>query len=162
MKRIGVFVDVSNLYFCIGKRYRGKKLDYKKYHSFVADLGEVTIARAYGAAMGNEADRFIAKLHAIGFETRYKTPREFKEADEGRVRRKADWDVGIAIDIVRTAPKLDTIVLGSADGDMEPIVSWCKELGIKVIVLASTISDDLKKTAYECIEIPESLLEGAR
>lgn len=162
MKRIGVFVDLSNLYFCIGKKYRGKKLDYKRYYDFIADLGTITVARAYGAAMGNEADRFITKLKAIGFDTHYKTPREFKDADEGRVRRKADWDVGIAVDIIKLADRLDTLVLGSADGDMAPVVAWCMDRGVKVIVIASTISDDLKNSSNEFIEIPESLLEGAK
>ena len=40
-KRIGMFVDISNLYYCVGKKFPGRKLDYRKYKRFVEDLGEI-------------------------------------------------------------------------------------------------------------------------
>jgi len=157
MKRIGIFADVSNLYYCISKKYRGKKLDYRKYYEFVADIGEISQAIAYGAQIGNEAAGFIHALKAVGFQAKYKTPKQYN--DENRTRRKADWDVGITIDVVNMAPRLDVIVLGSADGDLAPLVHWCRQKGIDVIIIACGISRELKDMSNEFIEIPESLLE---
>jgi uncharacterized LabA/DUF88 family protein len=154
MKKIGFFVDVSNLYYCVAKHFRGKRLDYRHYYQFVADFGEVVIAVAYGAEKEDEATKFKRVLRNIGFETKYKP---VKELDKDRL--KADWDVGITIDIVLKTPELDTIVLGSADGDLEPLVAWCRSQGKDVIILACGISGDLKKIATEAIEIPESLVE---
>ena len=59
MKRIGVFVDVSNIYYCIGKKYEYRKLDYRKYLDFITDLGELVKVIAYGSQMSNEAAGFI-------------------------------------------------------------------------------------------------------
>ena len=157
MKRIGIFADVSNLYYCIRKKYRGKKLDYRKYYEFIVDFGEISQAIAYGAQIGNEAAGFIHALKAIGFQAKYKVPKQYYE--DNKTRRKADWDVGITIDVVNMAERLDIIVLGSADGDLAPLVDWCRQKGIDVIVIACGISRELKDTANEYIEIPESLLE---
>jgi len=157
MKRIGIFADVSNLYYCIGKHYGGKKLDYKKYYDFIVELGEIKLATAYGAQIGNESANFIYCLKQIGFTPKYKCPKSYNNDKE--LKRKADWDVGIAIDIVNTVDRLDIIVLGSADGDLCPVVEWAQLKGVKVIILACGISRDLKNLVSEYIEIPETMLE---
>ncbi len=157
MKRIGVFVDVSNLYYCVGKKFLKRKLDYRKYLHFVADIGEVVKAVAYGSQVGEEAKGFIYCLNETGFQTKFKAVKSYHE--EAGLRRKADWDVGIAIDIVRMIERFDMVILGTADGDLEPIVDWCMDQGVDVLVLACGISKDLKDRATSFIEIPESLLE---
>lgn len=157
MKRIGIFADISNLYYCVGQRFDARKLDYQRYYDYVAPLGEIQLAIAYGAQLNNKAEGFITALKKIGYRPRYKTPKTYM--NEGEMRRKADWDVGIAIDIVNMIDKLDMIVLGSGDGDMCPVVEWAMAKGCDVVVLACGISKDLKEMATSWIEIPESMLE---
>lgn len=157
MKRIGVFVDVSNIYYCIGKKYEFRKLDYRKYLEFVQGLGELSKVIAYGSQMNNEAAGFIHCLQKIGFQTKFKAVKTFNQ--EPDLRRKADWDVGITMDIVSMIDRFDMIVLGTADGDLEPLVDWAIRKGVDVLVLACGISKDLKERATEFIEIPETLLE---
>ena len=158
MKRIGMFVDVSNLYYCVNKKFGKRKLDYRKYMQFVEDLGQIQKAIAYGAQMSNQARGFILCLKEIGFETKYKTPKTY-HGEGTDIKRKADWDVGIAMDMVNMIDRFDMIVLGSGDGDMLPVVEWATRQGVDVVILACTISRDLKDHATTCIEIPESLLE---
>jgi len=154
-KRIGVFVDVSNIYYCIGKKYEFRKLDYRKYLEYVGGFGELTKVIAYGSQMTNEAAGFIHCLQKIGFQTKFKAVKIF----EPDLHRKADWDVGIAMDIVSMVDRFDLIILGTADGDLEPLVDWVIRKGIDVVILACGISKDLKDRATQFIEIPESLLE---
>jgi uncharacterized LabA/DUF88 family protein len=156
-KRIGVFCDVSNLYYCIGKKFDKRKLDYRAYLQYARDLGEVQHAIAYGAQLNNEASGFIHCLKQIGFEAKYKSPKDYHNRDN--FKRKADWDVGIAIDIVRMLDRLDMIILGTADGDLKALVEYAKERGVDVVVLACGISRELKDSATKFIEIPESMLE---
>jgi uncharacterized LabA/DUF88 family protein len=158
-KRIGIFCDVSNLYYCIGKKFDKRKLDYRKYLAFAKDLGDVQHAIAYGAQLQNEASAFIHCLKNFGFEPKYKSPKDYHNKDN--FKRKADWDVGIAIDIVKMIDRLDLIILGTADGDLTPVVDWAKERGVDVIVLACGISRELKDTT-KYIEIPESMLEDVK
>lgn len=158
MKKLGIFADVSNLYYCIQKQYPRRKLDYRKYIKFIEDLGEIQQSIAYGAHMADQAQGFKYCLKQIGFQTKYKTPKTYA-GENGKLKRKADWDVGIAIDIVNMIDRFDMIILGSGDGDMLPVVQWAMAKGVDVVVIAAGISSDLKDHATRCIEIPESLLE---
>lgn len=151
MKRIGLYVDVSNIYYCIGKKFDKRKLDYKKYLEYVKDLGQLDAAIAYGCHMKNEAYGFIHCLKELGYTTKFKTLRG--------LRRKASWGANIAVDIVQNLDALDLVVIGSADEDLKPIVTYCIEKGKTVLVLACGISKDLKESASEFVEIPESFLE---
>lgn len=156
MKRVGLFLDVSNLYYCLGLKYK-RKLNYAAYRTFCNDFGDIVQAIAYGAQIDNEAANFIRRLKELTFTTKYKPPKVFKSGE-----KKADWDVGITIDMVQSSDRLDLIVLGSADSDLAPAVEWAKNKGITVIVLACGISKELKEVATKWIEIPESLLESKR
>ena len=69
--------------------------------------------------------------------------------------KKADWDVGIVIDAIRTAPSLDVIVICSGDGDFIPLVEYLKNQGKRVEILAfgKTTSSKLKEAADEFIDL---------
>lgn len=153
--KLAVYVDISNLYYCIRYRHKGK-LNYDKLLDFIAPIGDVILAKAYGAQTNDEAKGFIEMLHNKGFETFYKTPKFY-----GNHEGKADWDVGIAIDIIRDMPKYEAVVLCSADGDMLPALEYVKEQGKTVIIIGAGISTDLQQIAT-CIEIPESMVIKGR
>jgi uncharacterized LabA/DUF88 family protein len=155
-KRIGLFVDVSNLYHCINTKYN-KKLDYAKYIDFCKALGEIKIAKAYGAQVKNQASGFLRCLRQFGYTPVYQTPKTFK--NPGGLQHKANYDMHIAIGVVQAIEDIDILVLGSADGDFTPLVEWANKRGVKTIVFACAISSDLKKEAHETMEIPESFME---
>ena len=100
MRRIGLYVDVSNLYYCIFNNMRGK-LNYSKLLDFISPIGDVVIAKAYGAQVKEEAESFIAFLRGLSFETFYKVP----------THGKADWDVGITVDVIKDLENIDIVVL---------------------------------------------------
>lgn len=174
-KVVGVFADVSNLYYCIGKKFSGRKLAYDKYLKQAVGTHELYRAFAYGAQLNDEAVNFITCLRHFGYDTKYKKPKQYVAPSvapncpkcgeilpaEKREIRKADWDVGIAMDVVRLIDRLDIVVIGSADGDLSPLVEWIKEKGRRCVVLACGISRDLKNVADHWTEIDEPLLEDA-
>lgn len=159
MKNVAVFVDVSNLYYTVNHIFKGRKVDYAAYLAYAARGYSLVKAVAYGAKIGREADHFIKLLQEIGFETKYKDVKIFTNKGN-RQTRKADWDVGISIDVVNfiLENRVDKIVLGSADSDMGPLVEWIINQGIECHVLACNISKDLSKLATSFEEIGPSLL----
>jgi len=189
INRIGLFVDVSNLYYCILKRFNNRKLDYAKYMAAVKGKNNVYRAFAYGAQLDNEADLFINRLQEFGYFPKYKKPKQFENPEyridfgplekvaaqdreaqktltmiqgifhSKRDTRKADWDVGMAIDIVKLANRLDVVVIGSADSDLAPVVEWVQYHGCQCIVFACNISKEMRDVADVAIEINESLLD---
>lgn len=196
MKKVGVFVDVSNLYYTIMSKFNDR-LNYSKYLDIAIGKDTLYRAYAYGAQMGTEAQGFIDTLKTLGYIPKYKKPKEYDNPDfrinieviEELIKdqvgkyhpdhhqemmdsfeairkvirgkqsiRKADWDVGIAMDIVRIADRLDVVVIGTADGDLAPVVRWAQDKGCECMIFACTISRELRETADKVIEIDESLL----
>jgi uncharacterized LabA/DUF88 family protein len=158
--KIGLFVDVSNLYYSLSHKHGGRKLDYTKYLQFVKDIGTVERAVAYGAQMNNEAISFVKALKMIGFETKFKKPKEIGSGI--KYKRKADWDVGMTMDILLMLPKVDAIVLGSADSDMAPVCDEALRQGKRVIVFACGVASELHTSSTQVVEIYEGLLEETK
>lgn len=155
MKKVLLVADISNLYYCIRGVYGNKqRLDYSRFVKESLEKGEVLYkAIAYGAEMNHEADSFKNTLTHLGFTLKYKKPKCF-----GTKERKADWDVGIAIDIVSLLNHVDVVVLGSADGDMAPCINYIKNHGKECRVHACRISYELKEIATNYREIDQSFI----
>lgn len=158
--RVIVIADVSNLYYSIGSQFNGAKLNYSKLYDFCKGYGRIYRAIAYGAAIGSEADAFKAALIGIGFETRYKEPKIYHQ-DNGTQYRKADWDVAMAMDLVRYVDCFDTAILCTADGDLTSCVEWLNFKGKFTTIIGSNISRDLKNTAYQWKEIDYAFIGAA-
>jgi uncharacterized LabA/DUF88 family protein len=156
MKRIGLFADVSNLYYTVRAKH-GKKVSYKKLYEYMADLGRVTVARAYVPAIGKQADNFLSALRDAKWDVTVKVPKTYRNTD-GSIRRKCDLDVNICMDVVSAVNQYDLLVLCTADGDLLPLVEWVKGNQKQVLVFGCGISNELAK-ASRFAEIPESLLE---
>lgn len=155
MRKIAVFCDVGNLYYCVGKKFETRKLDYRKYLEYAKTFGEVYTSAAYGSQVKEEAKNFILCLKQLGFTTR------FRESDREE-KRRVNWGAGIAIDIVQLIDRVDTVVLGSSDPDLLPVVEYIKSKGIKVIIIAAGIHRDLKSACNQFVEVSEDMLEEPR
>jgi len=117
MKKISIFVDVQNVYYTCRQAYQAN-FDYNKFWAEVTRDCEVVSAFAYATDRGDEKQmQFQNILRAIGFTVKL-TP-VLKRRD-GTV--KADWDVGIALDVYEAAPDCDAIILVSGDGDFEVLL----------------------------------------
>lgn len=153
-RRIGLFVDISELYNNISRTFNQYKLDYEKYYEYVADLGTIQSAIAYGSQKYNEAEGFRYCLTQIGFETKYKRP---KLKPPGT--RRVNWNVEMTLDIVDRIERFDCLIIGSSDKELLPLVEWAKMKGLTVIILACDVGKSLNKTASRVIEIPHTLLK---
>ena len=112
--RTAVFADVQNIYYTTRDVY-GRAFDYRKLWQIVSSQGPITHAFAYAIDRGDaQQQKFQSALRHIGFEVKLKPL--IKRADGSA---KGDWDVGITIDIMDTAPHVDRVVLLSGDGDFE-------------------------------------------
>jgi len=150
--KVTLLIDVGNQFFCINKRWPGRKLNYSEYLEKAKTFGTVTRAIAYGTQIDDSAATFITALHHLGFEPK------FKQIEKNTWYA---WDVGISVDVVRFHEKTDVLVLGSSNRNMVPIIKWAKERGIRVVVMSCGVNRDLKDAADQWLEITESMLEEA-
>ena len=153
-QRVEVLIDVQNLYYSAKNLYHYKVNFQEVLKQAVAGRKFI---RAFGYVVrtktGEEAPFFDA-LAKIGIETRVRDLQEFYGG-----AKKADWDVGIVIDAIRTAPGVDVVVLVSGDGDFIPLVEYLKNMGkrVEVVAFGRTTSGKLKEAADEFIDLDEGV-----
>ena len=143
-QRIGVFIDVQNMYYSARQLYKGKVNFNVVLREAIAGRQLIrAIAYVIKADVKDEGT-FYDALCEMGFEVKSKDLQVFYGG-----AKKGDWDVGIAMDVMRLAPKLDTIVLVSGDGDFSDLLEHTKSLGCRVEVVAfgKTTSHKLREVA---------------
>jgi uncharacterized protein (TIGR00288 family) len=149
-QRVGVFVDVQNMYYS-ARHWYNSKVNFKEI--LKEGVGDRNLTRAFAyvikADVKDEANFFDA-LESMGYEIRAKDLQVFYGG-----HKKGDWDVGIAMDIVKLAPKLDAVVIVSGDGDYVPLVEHAQSVGCRVEVIAfgKSASGKLKEAADKFIDL---------
>ncbi len=152
MNRVLLLADLSNLYFCIKKKYPSQKLDYFKLLQHARGHNQIYRALAYGAQNDAEANKFFECLRNFGFYVFTEKPKENEN--------KINWNVRITVDAVRILKRIDTLVISSSDADLAPLLLYAREYGVRTMVMACGISKELKDVADEHHEIGPSLLTG--
>ena len=153
-QRVSVLIDAQNLYHSAKNLYRAK-VNFREILKLA--VGQRKLIRAFGYVVRTktgEEKPFFEALTKLGIETRIKDLQEFYGG-----LKKADWDVGIVIDAIRTSPSVDVIILVSGDGDFIPLVEYLKNQGkrVEVIAFARSTSAKLKESADEFIDLGGNL-----
>ncbi len=131
-QRVGIFVDVQNMYYSAKNLY-GRKVNFGEILKEAMKTRNLIRAIAYVIKADIEEEKaFFEALQKIGYEVKMKELQVFYGG-----AKKGDWDIGIAMDTIELAPKLDVVVLVSGDGDFVPLVQHLKRaIGCKVEVMA--------------------------
>jgi uncharacterized LabA/DUF88 family protein len=152
-QRVGVFIDTQNLY------HSAKNL-YKRKVNFGAILKDVVAGRRLVRATAyvittesGEEKAFFEALEKLGIETKTKDLQVFAGG-----AKKADWDVGLAVDAIMMSPKLDVVIVASGDGDFIPLVTYLQNNGIQVEVatFGRSASARLKEAADDFNDLDEN------
>lgn len=187
-QRVGIFVDVSNLYHSAKNLYQGR-VNYAELIKHLVGGRQLIRAMAYvvrsegvepqQARNGNGHLRMAEKDQAAAvsavpgssesnggassessfFEALEKAGLELRMKDlqiYAGGMKKGDWDVGMAIDVIRMMPFLDVIILVTGDGDFIPLINYVKWGGGRVVEIASfrrSASSKIVEAADEFINI---------
>ena len=153
-QRVEVLIDVQNLYHSARNLYH-LKVNFKEVLKEAIAGRKFIRAFAYvvRTKTGTE-EPFFEALTKLGIETKIKDLQEFYDG-----QKKADWDVGIVVDAIRTSPGIDVVILVSGDGDFVPLVEYLKNQGKRVEVMAfgKTTSSRLREAADEVIDMDKDL-----
>lgn len=160
-QRVGVFIDIQNLYHSARNLYKAR-VNFKE---LVKNLvGDRKLIRAIAYVVKTEATlgeaSFFDALKRAGIELRVKDIQIYPGG-----MKKADWDVGLAVDAIRMASFLDVVVLVTGDGDFLPLVDylkWGMGRAVEVAAFSKTASSKMKEVADEFTaveEIPKILIK---
>ncbi|MCL4419421.1 NYN domain-containing protein [Patescibacteria group bacterium] len=149
-QRVGIFVDVQNLYYSARALYE-KKVNFGEILRIGTADRQLVRAIAYTVrAESPEEQTFFDALAKQGYEVKSKELQTFVNG-----QKKGDWDVGMTVDILKMSPKLDAIVLCSGDGDFEQLLYHAKAEGCRaeVISFGRSTSAKLKEEADDFIDL---------
>lgn len=152
-QRVAVFIDVQNLYHSAKNLYQAR-VDFGEVLKTAVSGRKLIRAFAYviSTKTGEEKPFFDALIN-LGIETRAKELQEYYGG-----LKKGDWDVGLAVDTIKTAGGVDVIVLVSGDGDYTPLVEYLQNHGkrIEVMAFGKSTSSRLREAADEFVDLGES------
>jgi len=149
-QRVGVFVDVQNLYYSARNIYNARVKFNEVLKEAVGDRKLVrAIAYVVKADMPEE-HTFFEALEKAGYEVKHKELQTFHGGAQ-----KGDWDVGIAMDIIKLMNKLDVIVLASGDGDFVPLLEYLQMTGqlTETIAFGKSCSGKIKELTDNFIDL---------
>ncbi|MBI3638419.1 NYN domain-containing protein [Candidatus Wolfebacteria bacterium] len=164
-QRVGIFIDIQNLYHSAKNLYRARVNYRELIKELIAGRQPIrTIGYVVKSDTGDDSGReggsrttpsseaaFFDALQKSGVELRIKDLQVFADG-----LKKANWDVGMAVDAIRMAGLLDVVILVTGDGDFVPLVDYLKwGLGreVEVAAFGRTTSAKLKETADSFIDL---------
>jgi uncharacterized LabA/DUF88 family protein len=152
-QRVGVFIDTQNLYHSAKNIYHARVNFGNVLKDAVADRRLVR-ARAYAVTTeSGEEKGFFEALEKVGIEMRLKDLQVFAGG-----AKKADWDVGLAVDAITASPKVDTVIIFSGDGDFVPLVQYLQTHGgcqVEVVSFGRSTSLKLKEAADDFLDLDQ-------
>lgn len=151
-QRVGIFIDAQNLY------HSAKNL-YKRKVNFGAIVKDAVAGRKLVRAIayvitseGGDEQNFFNALVKLGIETKTKDLQVFHGG-----AKKGDWDVGLAVDAIKMAARLDAVVIVSGDGDFIPLVEYLQTMTqVEVISFGKSTSGKLRETADDFLDLSEN------
>ncbi len=163
-QRVGVFIDTQNFYHSAKNLYANARVNFANIIRDAVGGRKLIRAMAYVISTKEGVEQsFFDALEKIGIENRVKELQEFSSG-----AKKADWDVGLAVDAITMAPKLDAIVLCSGDGDFVPLVEFLQRhhgVQVEVVAFGQSAAQKLKEAADDFFDLsadPKTYLIGYR
>jgi len=153
-QRVGVFIDTQNLYHSARNLYKARV-------NFGAVLKEAVagrkLLRAVAYVITTEAGdekNFFEALTKLGIETKTKDLQVFHTGT-----KKGDWDVGLTVDVMKMAPRLDAVILVSGDGDFIPLIEYLQNhtgTQVEVVSFGKSTSARLREKADDFVDLSEN------
>ena len=145
-----MFIDTQLPYTNSAKNLYGSK-----YVNFTKLLSEIVSDRIlYQLSVikteTKEESNFFDALVKSGIETKIKDLQTFSSG-----AKKGDWDVGMAVDAIGLASKIDVAVFATGDGDLIPVVEYLKFTGcqVEIATFKQSCSSNLIHTADDFLDL---------
>ena len=147
-------MDIQNMYYSARVLY-SKKVNFKNVLTAATSERKLIRAIAYGIkTVEATEDKFFEALEKGGYEVKTKDLQIFHDGS-----KKGDWDVGIAIDAIKMAPKLDVIIIVSGDGDYTSLLEYLQNTygcRVEVVAFAESASAKLIEQADDFTNLSEN------
>lgn len=153
-QRVAIFIDTQNMYHS-AKHLYGARVHFGNIVEAAAEGRQIVRTLAYVAkSKTGEETAFFEALTQAGIELKVKDVQEFASG-----AKKADWDVGMAVDAIAMSNRVDAVVLVTGDGDFVPLVEYLKSHGVRceVVAFEASTNAQLKVVADSFLDVSSDL-----
>jgi uncharacterized LabA/DUF88 family protein len=152
-QRVAVIIDTQNLYHSAKNLYKAKVNFANVLKASVEDRKLIRAVAYVVNTESGEEQPFFEALEKVGIEIKTKDLQIFYGG-----AKKADWDVGMAVDAIKAAHKVDAIVFATGDGDFIPCVEYVKSLGCQAeaITFGRSASSGLREVVDDFTDLDEN------
>ncbi len=149
-QRVAIFIDTQNMYHS-AKHLFSARVNFPAVVAAAVGDRRVIRALAYVAkSKTGEEQAFFEALTQNGIELKMKDVQEFASG-----QKKADWDVGMTIDAVEIAEKVDVVILVTGDGDFVPLIEHLHSHGVlcEVVAFEASTNARLKEVTSSFLDL---------
>lgn len=150
-QRVAIFIDTQNMYYSAKNLFEAR-VNFKNILDDAVAGRKLVRAIAYVVrTKGGEEKPFFEALYKVGIETKEKDLQIYLGG-----AKKADWDVGLAVDAIKLADKVDAVILVSGDGDFLPLLEYLKSTKgclVEIMSFRETTSSKLLEAADDYIDL---------
>jgi len=154
-QRVAVLIDVQNMYHSAKNLYQAR-VNFREILRTAVVNRKLIRAIAYVVTTETgEEKAFLEALGKAGIEIKTKELQIFPGG-----MKKADWDIGMAVDAIKLSKLCDAIVLVTGDGDFIPLLEYLKGAWggqIEIIAFGKSASAKLKETADDFVDLSKDL-----
>lgn len=149
-QRVAIFIDTQNMYHS-AKHLFSARVNFPAVVAAAVGDRRVIRALAYVAkSKTGEEQAFFEALTQNGIELKMKDVQEFASG-----QKKADWDVGMTVDAIQIADKVDVVILVTGDGDFVPLVEHLRSRGVlcEVVAFEASTNARLKEVTDSFVDL---------
>lgn len=150
-QRVVVLIDVQNMYHSAKNLYKARVNFREVLRTALANRKLIRAVAYVVTTETGEEKAFLEALGKSGIEVRTKELQIFSGG-----MKKADWDIGMAVDAIRLSRLCDAIVLVTGDGDFMPLAEYLKGAWggqVEVMAFGKSASARLKEEADDFIDL---------
>jgi len=154
-QRVAVLIDVQNMYHSAKNLYQARVNFREILRTAVANRKLIRAIAYVVTTETGEEKAFLEALEKAGIEIKTKELQIFPGG-----MKKADWDIGMAVDAIKLSKLCDAVILVTGDGDFIPLLEYLKSSWggqIEIIAFGKSASSKLKETADDFVDLGKDL-----
>lgn len=152
-QRVAVFIDTQNMYHSAKHLYNARVNFAALVDAAVAGRRVVRAIAYVAKSKTGEEQAFFEALSQSGIELKVKDVQEFASGE-----KKADWDVGMAVDAMAIASRVDSVILVTGDGDFLPLLRYLQSHGTlcEVVAFGASTNNALRESADSFLDLSDN------
>lgn len=155
LRRIGVFIDVQNIYLTMRAVFQQPKINYRVLRDYLVNGDDTSVTISAFTCFDPELKPQMEFLNALSLMGYRVVSKPIKWLPDGTV--KANMDLEMALEVLTQSQFLDEVVLVTGDGDFVALLNQLALMGkiVRVIGPDRATAPELIQSCHEFMSLSQ-------